>query len=53
MKVMYDGVECYVLPDGVRCKLTGQSPLDMDGCPCLHECCDGDCDYYTEETEND
>ena len=49
MDVKSDGVDCFILPDGAKCKLTGHNPLDMEECPCLHECCDGNCVYYTEE----
>lgn len=51
MKVMQDGVECYVLPDGACCEVDEEkrSPLDIDECHCGHEVCDGDCIYYTEE----
>ena len=29
MDVKSDGVDCYVLPDNTKCKLTGHNPLNM------------------------
>ncbi len=53
MDVKSDGVDCFILPDGARCKLDEDKEyiLDLACCPLGNEFCSGWCDYYTEDKE--
>lgn len=49
------GGEIYLVPECVRCKITGQNPVDMDECPICNFDDTGDicvpelCEEYMEE----
>lgn len=49
-----DGISVFCLPDNARCKISGESPCDMDCCPICNFDDYGDfcvpelCDEYTE-----
>lgn len=53
MIMLQDGVRVFVLPDESHCirDEESRSPIDLKECPCDHEVCKGDCDYYSEEKE--
>lgn len=58
MKVYNDDVEIMILPDCAKCKLTGNSPLNMEDCPMgFYQdddddiCLPGDCEYYSEVSD--
>lgn len=53
LRVTYDGVDVYCLPDNALCKLDDErrSPLEMDECPYGCDECGGDCPYYAEDSE--
>lgn len=60
MRVYNDDVEIMVLPDCAKCKLTGESPLEMGECPMgffqdgdEDICISGECEEYTEEYTED
>lgn len=53
MLVLQDGVQVFLLPDEAHCikDAENRSLIDLEECPCGHEVCTGDCDYYSEEKE--
>lgn len=51
--VIYNGVECYCLPDCACCKLCHKLISEIDDCPDGNEYCNaGECDYYDEIWDN-
>ena len=55
MRLFQDEVEVGILPDDAHCKLDEKKEyiLNLFPCPLGKEFCSGNCDYYTEEAEND
>lgn len=51
MKMKYEDVDIYCLPDGAVCKMDEKrrSPLEIEECPIGCDECDGNCFYYAEE----
>lgn len=45
-----DGVRIMILPEGAACLADDdeRSPLDLEECPCGHETCLPECEWYTK-----